>query len=52
MNDLAVIILAAGLGTVAEIPREVNHQVAGRSLLGHVQVVAEVRQARHLIPMS
>ena len=50
MAPLAVIILAAGLGTrmKSSLPK-VNHQIAGRSMLGHVQAVAQTLKPEHLI---
>ena len=50
INDLAVVILAAGLGTrmKSAIPK-VNHQVAGRPLLGHVQAIAQGLNADQII---
>jgi bifunctional UDP-N-acetylglucosamine pyrophosphorylase / glucosamine-1-phosphate N-acetyltransferase len=42
MTDLAVVVLAAGMGTrmKSAIPK-VLHKVAGRSLLGHVLHAAQ-----------
>ena len=50
MTNLAVVILAAGLGTrmKSALPK-VNHAVAGRSMLAHVQAVGECLQAERVI---
>jgi bifunctional UDP-N-acetylglucosamine pyrophosphorylase / glucosamine-1-phosphate N-acetyltransferase len=50
MRDLAVVILAAGMGTrmKSRLPK-VLHKAAGRSLLGHVLHAAKALQAQHVV---
>jgi bifunctional UDP-N-acetylglucosamine pyrophosphorylase / glucosamine-1-phosphate N-acetyltransferase len=50
MTDLAVVVLAAGIGTrmKSTVPK-VLHKVAGRSLLGHVLHAAKALQASKVV---
>jgi bifunctional UDP-N-acetylglucosamine pyrophosphorylase / glucosamine-1-phosphate N-acetyltransferase len=50
MSGLAVIVLAAGMGTrmKSELPK-VLHRAAGRSLLGHVLFAAQALAPRHVV---
>jgi bifunctional UDP-N-acetylglucosamine pyrophosphorylase/glucosamine-1-phosphate N-acetyltransferase len=50
MTDIAIIILAAGLGTRmrSELPK-VLHKAAGRSLLGHVLTAAKELKPAHCV---
>jgi bifunctional UDP-N-acetylglucosamine pyrophosphorylase / glucosamine-1-phosphate N-acetyltransferase len=50
MSDLAVVILAAGMGTrmKSAVPK-VLHKVAGRSLLGHVLHAAKALNAKKVV---
>jgi len=50
MSGLAIVILAAGLGTrmKSDLPK-VLHQAAGRSLLGHVLHAAKALAPRHVV---
>jgi bifunctional UDP-N-acetylglucosamine pyrophosphorylase / glucosamine-1-phosphate N-acetyltransferase len=50
MTDLAVVILAAGMGTrMKSATPKVLHKAAGRSLLGHVLHAAKALQAKHIL---
>jgi bifunctional UDP-N-acetylglucosamine pyrophosphorylase / glucosamine-1-phosphate N-acetyltransferase len=50
MRDLAVVILAAGMGTrMKSMLPKVLHKAAGRSLLGHVLHAAKALQALHVV---